>query len=167
MSESKSKINTHLSFLQQQAEDHAARSRQLYDSFVKYVYSLNAGGIAVVMGIAAATIKRVDPGEFILSLILFSLGLIFVTVSVYLTWRISKLYAIEAMDLRDKASSKVISEEKQPEGDLEEVETWFNFVSKHGHQDRRQLALVILSFVSFFAGLVFATINLVEIPTIQ
>ena len=119
------------------------------------------------MGIAAATIKPVDHGEFILSLILFSLGLIFVTVSVYLTWRISKLYAIEAMDLRDKASSKVISEEKQPEGDLEEVETWFNFVSKHGHQDIRQLALVILSFVSFFAGLVFATINLVEIPTIQ
>ena len=64
------------------------------------------------MGIAAATIKRVDPGECILSLILFSLGLIFVTVSVYLTWRISKLYAIEAMDLRDEASSKVISEEK-------------------------------------------------------
>ena len=119
------------------------------------------------MGIAAATIKPVDPGKFILSLILFSLGLIFVSVSVYLTWRISKLYAIEAMDLRDKASSKVISEEKQPEGDLEEVETWFNFVGKHGHQDRRQLALVILSFVSFFAGLVFATIDLVEIPTIQ
>ena len=64
------------------------------------------------MGIAAATIKPVDHGEFILSLILFSLGLIFVTVSVYLTWRVSKLYAIEAMDLRDEASSKVISEEK-------------------------------------------------------
>ncbi len=57
MGESKSRINTHLSFLQQ-AEDHAARSRQLYDSFVEYVYSLNAGGIAVVMGIAAATIKQ-------------------------------------------------------------------------------------------------------------
>ena len=103
MGESKSRINTHLSFLQQQTEDLAARSRQLYDSFVKYVYSLNAGGIAVVMGIAAATIKPVDHGEFILSLILFSLGLIFVTVSVYLTWRVSKLYAIEAMGLRDEA----------------------------------------------------------------
>ena len=55
------------------------------------------------MGIAAATIKRVDPGKFILSLILFSLGLIFVTVFVYLTWRVSKLYAIEAMGLRDEA----------------------------------------------------------------
>ena len=65
-----------------------------------------------MMGIAAATIKRVDPGKFILSLILFSLGLIFETVFVYLTWRVSKLYAIEAMDLRDEASSKVISEEK-------------------------------------------------------
>ena len=102
MGESKSRINTHLSFLQQQAKDHAARSRQLYDSFVKYVYSLNAGGIAVVMGMAAATITRVAPGKFILSLILFSLGLIFVTVSVYLTWRTSKLHATEAMDLRDQ-----------------------------------------------------------------
>ena len=106
MGESKSRINTHLSFLQQQAEGYAARSRHLYNSFVKYVYSLNAGGIAVVMGIAAATIKRVDPGECILSLILFSLGLIFVTVSVYLTCRISKLYAIEAMDLRDQPQAR-------------------------------------------------------------
>ena len=112
MGEPKSRINTHLSSLSQRAVDYATRSRHLYDSFVKYVYSLNAGGIAVVMGIAAATIKRVDPGKFILSLILFSLGLIFVTVFVYLTWRVSKLYAIEAMDLRDEASSKVISEEK-------------------------------------------------------
>jgi hypothetical protein len=157
----------YLRYLSDQATDHAARSRQLFDTCTKYLFALNGGGIAIIMGIAGAASGKVRASEFITALSFFSIGLILMTISVYLTWRMSKLYAMRAMDARDKVSASSLAETGGVSHSKAVVDEWFAFTKQAGHDDSFQIAIVLLSFLAFLIGVIAAAASILEMPMVS